>query len=538
MQSFSNSNRNKRLDDLKERDLDLIVIGGGITGAGILLDAALRGLKVVLIEKDDFASGTSSKSTKLIHGGLRYLKQFKIGLVRESGLERRIAHNNACHLVHPEKMLLPIVKGGSFSKLTAGIAISVYDRLANVQKENIRKFLSKLEVLELLPQINPDILKGGIQYSEFRTDDARLTIEIIKAARRNSAEAFNYLEASNFEYENGKIKSVTCFDHTSKKKISLSAKKIVSATGPWADNLRKKDDDNTSSSLFISKGIHIVIPKSKLTIQSATYFDVFDRRMLFAIPRQDVVYIGTTDTKYTGDKNNLDCTAEDADYLLDASNKMFLQTFTKEDVLSSWAGLRPLIRKEGQGPSELSRKDEIFISDSGLISIAGGKLTGYRKMAKRIVDMVSDDLGYNNSCLTKEYKIHHNPFSDYSEYRRFTSDLISEYSNYKASDLKFLSSSFGKDAIFILEHAVSNSTSIDESICSYCINYESAYFPLDILERRTGWLYFEINKAQNKLSHVLRELSDTFNFEVEATNQIQTDTQNKIDASSLSNLKV
>ncbi len=205
---FNNFKRDQKLKEAASVNYDLIVIGGGITGAGIALDATLRGLSVLLLEKSDFASGTSSKSTKLIHGGLRYLKQFEFGLVRETGLERAVAHKNIPHLVHPENMLLPIVEGGTFSSITASLAISVYDFLASVESVDKKKSLSKKEVIKHEPLLNKKLLKSGYAYSEYRTDDARLTIELIKAACREGALAFNYVKVIDFIYEDGIIKGV------------------------------------------------------------------------------------------------------------------------------------------------------------------------------------------------------------------------------------------------------------------------------------------------------------------------------------------
>ena len=212
---FSNRNRRERLLAAQKKDYDLIVIGGGITGAGISLDASLRGLKVLLVEKNDFASGTSSKSTKLIHGGLRYLKQFEFGLVRETGLERSVAHNNACHLVHPENMILPIVENGTFNKWTAGLAISVYDLMTSVPEKDRKVMMNKQAAMDIEPLLDETKLKSAIVYSEYRTDDARLTMELIKAAVRNGAEAFNYLEVVDFPTKINKEQKVVALDLSS-----------------------------------------------------------------------------------------------------------------------------------------------------------------------------------------------------------------------------------------------------------------------------------------------------------------------------------
>ena len=374
---FSNKDRKSRLSKASKTEYDLIVIGGGITGVGIALDASLRGIKTLLLEKRDYASGTSSKSTKLIHGGLRYLKQLDFGLVRESGLERAVAHRNAPHLVHPEKMLLPIVESGTFNKYSASLAISVYDLLAKVDKVDRKQSLSKSKTLEYEPLLNQDILKSGITYSEYRTDDARLTIEVLKSARRAGAESFNYMKVDSFEYSNDTISGVKCTDRVAGDEVIFKARNIVSAAGPWVDQLRLKDGKLNNKSLHLTKGVHIVVPKEKLNIHSAVYFDAFDGRMIFAVPRGKVTYIGTSDTTYHKDLDRVLCTQEDVDYLLEKTNHMFEVAFlNRDDVISSWAGLRPLIHEDGKSPSELSRKDEIFVSDRGLISIAGGKLTG------------------------------------------------------------------------------------------------------------------------------------------------------------------
>lgn len=378
---------------MTEQELDLLVIGGGITGCGIALDAALRGLKVGLIEMQDFASGTSSRSTKLIHGGLRYLKQGEINLVREVGQERAILYKNAPHVVIPEPMLLPLVKDGTYGKIATSIGLWMYDRLAGVQKDERRKMLSKEETLKREPLLKQEGLKGGGLYVEYRTDDARLTIEVIKTAVSQGTLAVNYTQAKQFNYHNGKVMGVLAEDTVNKQEYTLQAKKIVNATGPWVDGLRELDKSLYGKILHLTKGVHIVVDQQKFPLQQAIYFDVSNGRMIFAIPRDGKTYIGTTDTNYEGDIVNPQMNEEDLTYLLKATNDMFPSiSLIKEDVESHWVGLRPLIHEDGKAPSELSRKDEIFRSDSGLITIAGGKLTGFRKMAEKVVNLVVAEL--------------------------------------------------------------------------------------------------------------------------------------------------
>ncbi len=548
---FSNKNRKERLTAAQQEVYDLVVIGGGITGAGILLDAALRGLKVLLVEKKDFASGTSSKSTKLIHGGLRYLKQLEFGLVRETGLERSIAHANACHLVHPENMFLPIVHNGTFSKWTASMAISVYDFLAKVPSKDRKVIIDKDEALEMEPLLDKEKVKSAIVYSEYRTDDARLTLELIKAGRRHTGEAFNYLEASDFEAKpnNKGVKVVTCTDSLTSDTYHFQTRQIVNATGPWADKVRLLENDSSDTNLRLSKGAHIVISKEKLPIQRSIYFDAFDGRMLFAIPRSGVVYVGTTDTDYKGNLDKLTCNLEDVNYILNAVNGFFDgPTVQLSDVLSSWVGLRPLIHQKGKPPTELSRKDEIFVSDSGMITIAGGKLTGFRKMAERVVDLVLKEskMKLRNST-TENFKIHHDPFSNYEEYTAFVDQLTAEYKELEVSSqyIKNLCSTYGKDVGIILDKTKLQSVNSEEEIealllqaqLDYCVEYESILHPMDFLDRRTGWLFFDMPRARQHLPAVLRRLEKELQLSEVQAEALRAQSLERIEINSLDVIK-
>ena len=357
---FSNQNRTKTIAKLAKEKFDLVVIGGGITGGGIALDAASRGLKVALVEKNDFASGTSSKSTKLIHGGLRYLKQFDFWLVKEVGSERAIVHKLAPHLVLPEKMLLPLIENGSYGKWLTSIGLKVYDILAQVTGDDKRKMLEKKEALKLEPLLPKKILKGAGYYAEYRTDDARLTIENIKTSLQFGAQALNYAAVEDFEYTNEKISGVKVKDGISGADFTIKTKHVISAAGPWVDELRTVNNSKKGKRLHLTKGVHLVFPKEKLPVKQSVYFDIPDGRMMFAIPRGKVTYVGTTDTNFNLDKDRVRTDLADAIYLLSAVNNMFPKiNLEMEDIVSSWAGLRPLIHEEGKSASELSRKDEL-----------------------------------------------------------------------------------------------------------------------------------------------------------------------------------
>ena len=251
---FSNLDRSKTIKTLKSKEFDLVVIGGGITGAGIALDASSRGMKVALVEKGDFASGTSSKSTKLIHGGLRYLKQFDFWLVKEVGSERAIVHKLAPHLVLPEKMLLPLIEGGSYGKWLTSIGLKVYDILAQVSGDDKRQMLEKKEAMKLEPLLPKKILNGAGYYAEYRTDDARLTIENIKTSLQFGTLALNYARVDDFVYEEGRVAGVEVRDTISDESFSIKSKYVISAAGPWVDELRSTNNSKKGKRLHLTKG--------------------------------------------------------------------------------------------------------------------------------------------------------------------------------------------------------------------------------------------------------------------------------------------
>ena len=297
MNLLASKNRHTLLKQLAEETFDLVLIGGGITGAGIALDAVSRGLKVALVEKQDFAQGTSSRSTKLIHGGLRYLKQGDLKLVKEVGSERAIVHKNAPHLVIPEKMLLPLIEGGTYGKMATSFGLKVYDVLAGVKGDDRRKMLSKQQTQQKEPLLNPDTLKGGGYYAEYRTDDARLTMGIIKTANEYGALCANHCEAIKLLYNEGGIIGVQVKDHIQDKVMEIHAQQVVNATGPWVDTIRQEDNSLKGKRLHLTKGVHLVVNHQKFPLKQSLYFDVPDGRMIFAIPRGKITYIGTTDTK-------------------------------------------------------------------------------------------------------------------------------------------------------------------------------------------------------------------------------------------------
>lgn len=537
---FSAHNRSDTLKEMAEKKLDLLVIGGGITGAGIALDAASRGLSTGLIEKQDFGAGTSSRSTKLIHGGLRYLKQGEVKLVKEVGRERAILYRNAPHLVIPEKMLLPLVKGGTYGKLSTSVGLWVYDRLAGVVKDERRTILSKKETESLEPLLRKDILKGSGLYIEYRTDDARLTIEVMKTASSHGALCLNHAEATKFIYKDQKAIGVEATDLLTGEKKEIFAKKIVNATGPWVDRIRELDHSLYGKRLHLTKGVHLVVSQSRFPLRQAVYFDVPDGRMLFAIPRDGSTYIGTTDTNYQGNLEKPRVTQEDVTYLLDAVNNMFPTVrLTPNDITSSWAGLRPLIHEDGKSPSELSRKDEIFYSPSGLITIAGGKLTGFRKMAERVVDLVAKQLATEEgrrfpACFTDKIVLSGGDFAapeQIPSYEKAQTNMAAQL-GIREEQVHSLVGKYGTNTAKILEIAKKSfAESTDRNLemvllkaeLRYGLQEEMAVTLSDFLIRRTGVLLFERASIGRLYPLLLEEMAHILQWNEQQTQMFLQD---------------
>ena len=534
--ALSSSHRQSIVEKLKNNHFDLLVIGGGITGAGIALDASARGLKTALVEKSDFAFGTSSRSTKLIHGGLRYLKQFEFGLVREVGSERAVVHQLAPHLVVPEKMLLPLHEKRGFGSLLTSFGLKLYDFLAGVKPEDQRRMLTRNQTLHQEPLLRKDDIKGGAIYAEYRTDDARLTIELIKSAAQHGAEVINYCRVLEFIYHEGKIAGAKAKEEIAGEEFVIKARSVINAAGPWVDELRELDKSKQGKRLQLTKGVHLVVAKDKLPVKQAIYFDVEeDGRMIFAIPRGRVTYIGTTDTNYAGSKEEVFATKEDTAYLIRAINQIFPSTnVTINDIESSWAGLRPLINEEGKSASELSRKDEIFEAPSGLLSIAGGKLTGYRKMAERVLDLLIDKTFSERElqeCETHKIRFFGSDFKNYREVKQYIASIGERLKKNQLSDeyASYLVGNYGKQTESILNDLQSGDADIElaKAEMRFTLHHEMAVTPSDFFIRRTGMLYFNKPRMQRVSDAVLLEFKKLLGWD---QNQYELE-KGKVDSS-------
>lgn len=543
--ALSTFNRNLIKKNLRNKEFDVVVIGGGITGAGIVLDATQRGMKVALVEMQDFAQGTSSRSTKLVHGGLRYLKQAQIKVVAETGKERAIVYENGPHVTTPEWMLLPMHKGGTFGKFTTNIGLTMYDRLAGVKRYERKKMLSKQATLNKEPLVKKDGLKGGGYYVEYRTDDARLTIEVMKRAAEKGAEVINHTKSTDFVYDaKNKVSGIKVKDMLTGEEYQINAKKVINAAGPWVDEVRKKDYTRNNKQLRLTKGVHVVIDQSKFPLRQAVYFDTEkDGRMIFAIPREGKAYVGTTDTFYNNEKTKPLTNQEDRDYLIDAINYMFPDVHvTDADIESTWAGVRPLILEDGKDPSEISRKDEIWEGKSGLLTIAGGKLTGYRHMALEIVDLLAKRLKQEYSLKFADSKTKNTPISggDVGGSKNFENYVNRKVQEGKALGLSTdvahnLASKYGSnvDKLFAIAQ-LTNEKDLNMPLelyvqLVYSVQNEMVYKPTDFLIRRTGKLYFDINTVKQYKQAIIDELDKLLNYTAEQKNEFSKEVDEAIE---------
>ena len=503
---YSIKNRKEYLSQIQTSPFDLVVIGGGITGAGIAWDATLRGLKVLLLEQNDFASGTSSKSTKLIHGGLRYLKQLKFKQVFEVGRERAIVHKIARFLVRPEKMLLPIYENGSLSRIMAAIALKVYDTLAGVGKLDSFTYHSKEKSIILEPLLPSRNLLGSFLYAEYQTDDHRLTWTLNQSAMKKGAICLNYAKVNQIKTDENLSISAVCFEDTMSGEIfEVNSLVVVNAAGPWVLDVISLDAYPPHKQLLLSKGTHIVISHTKFPLQQALYYDDYEKkRMIFAIPKGNTTYVGTTDLEYTGDKNKINSSRSEINYLIKTLQSVFPQlTIDVSDVISSWVGVRPLIKEHGKESTEVSRKDEIFVSPSGLISIAGGKLTGFRKMAEKVVNLLVKShfkykVGLKQSGITKNTLLDGNSFKSESELSQYLINLKKQFSHlgFEPELAAIFMKRYGDKMDIItglldvnLNHADKMEWLIEAEI-KYGIYHEMIYFPTDFIQRQTGMLWF------------------------------------------------
>ncbi len=379
--------RNDSLAAVTGRALDVLVAGGGIVGAGVARDAAMRGLSVGLIERNDFASGTSSRSSRLLHGGLRYLAQGRLGLVREASLEKRILHQIAPHLAQPLPFIFPSYRGSGWPLWQLRIGVKIYDLLCGRRNFGKSRGLDRAVAAELVPGLRREGLTGAVRYYDALTNDARLVLDTLKSAARHGVTPLNYCALKEANREAGVWRCVV-EDRLAGKALAVRTRTIINATGPWAEGFLR-----SRVKLRLTKGIHIVIEKLRLSVPEAVVLTE-GKRILFVIPWGERVIIGTTDTDYRGAPEDVRAERADIAYLLRTVNRFFPDAaLAEDDLVAAWAGVRPLLADPNGSPSEISRSHEIRRPEPGWWDVAGGKLTTYRLMAEQTVDQVVSYLG-------------------------------------------------------------------------------------------------------------------------------------------------
>ena len=391
--SLTPNSRSALLAGLAGERFDLVVIGGGITGAGVARDAARRGLRVALVEKDDFAAGTSSRSSKLIHGGLRYLAMGEVGMVRETARERQAVHQMAPHLAEPCWMLVPARNRASLMKVRAGIG--TYEKLGAVSDSDRHLSWDQGDLAEEEPSLRRDEYPWACAYREYMTDDARLVLAVLRDAVGAGAVVASRLPVVDVIREGDQVDGVVAACGVSGDQVEIRADAVVNAAGPWVEHLARFEQEAATDRLHPSKGIHIVVDAARLPVQNLVIMDTTDKRSVFVLPRGDVVAIGTTDTSYEGKRllwPEIELT--DVEYLLHPLKHYFeLEPLGLDDVVAAWSGVRPLVAQQGKEATEISRKEEVWVGTGGMITIAGGKLTGFRTMAMTVLDFVAKRLG-------------------------------------------------------------------------------------------------------------------------------------------------
>ncbi|MGX7196012.1 type 1 glycerol-3-phosphate oxidase [Enterococcus olivae] len=601
--TFSFETRKQNIEQAKEKKLDLLIIGGGITGAGVAVQAAAAGMKTALVEMQDFAEGTSSRSTKLVHGGLRYLKTFDVEVVADTVKERAIVQRISPHIPKADPMLLPIYgeAGATFTLFSLQLAMDLYDQLAEItETASANVLLTKAEILEREPDLCPENLEGGGVYLDFNNNDARLVIENIKQAQVDGGLMISRAKVIELLHDvSGKAIGAVVEDQLSGETFMIQARVIINATGAWSDELRRLDHTNDlPPQMRPTKGVHLVVDRSKLSVSQPIYFDTGknDGRMIFVVPRGEKTYFGTTDTDYQGELEQPRVEPSDVDYLLAVVNHRFPKAqLTVQDIEASWAGLRPLIASNGgsdynggsqktiteesfqkvvaavkeyvahpetrekvektileakassggTNPSQVSRGSSLTISPNGLLTLAGGKLTDYRLMAEgaiqKIQEILANDFQRNYSLIdSTEYPVS----GGHIDHQKVEEELarlakLAKEKGLSEDDARYLAHLYGSNLPTVLtyEEPVTGLSVRDSYSLNYALYEEAVLTPTDFLMRRTNFLLFMRGELDQIKEPVIAKMKNFFQWTETETEGYTADLETIITASDLREIK-
>lgn len=501
---ISVTERGRAADALEAERFDLAIIGGGITGAGLAREAALRGLSVALFEAEDFASGTSSRSSKLIHGGLRYLALGDVGLVRESALERKVIHRLAPHLAERRWMVLPVRSRTALLKFRA--AVTAYEKLGAVERDDVHQNWSADDLEREEPALDRSEWRFACAYREYLTDDARLVIANLRAAAGLGARLLNWAPVTDIQVENERASGVTARCRLTGREIRVRASCVVNAAGAWVEAVRRLEDPAAPSLLHLSKGVHIGIPATRLPVRHLLLLGTDDRRGIFALRRDEIVFVGTTDTTY---KRGADLwprvSRADVEYLLAPLAHYFSDgKLTPDDVRTAWAGLRPLVAEPGKPPTDISRRDEILEGRAGVVTIAGGKLTGYRPMALRTLQHVQRVLGRPLPEAPEGPPL---PGGDFAgDLHPLADGIAREHGVIPACALR-LARLYGSEAGLVVKlgrESLAPGAPVIAGEVDWAVSHEAAATVEDVLYRRTRAALFE-SEARNLIAEPIAQ---------------------------------
>ncbi|WHQ78886.1 type 1 glycerol-3-phosphate oxidase [Latilactobacillus curvatus] len=583
--TFSLEGRQQVINNLKNEQLDLLVIGGGITGAGVAIQAAASGIKTGLIEMQDFAEGTSSRSTKLVHGGIRYLKTFDVGVVADTVSERAVVQGIAPHIPRPTPMLLPIYDEpeATYDMFSVKIAMDLYDKLAGVTGTQYANYtIDRKEVLQREPGLKSDRLMGAGVYLDFVNNDARLVIENIKEADELGASIASHVKAVGMTYDaNGRVNGLKAHDELTDETFDVHAKLVINTAGPWVDKVNALNTEvKAQETLRPTKGIHLVVDSSRLSVPQPTYFDsgLHDGRMIFVVPREGKTYFGTTDTDYTGDFKHPRVEQADVDYLLKAINNRYPSVnIALNDIEASWAGLRPLISNNGSSdyngggansgkvseesfnnliktvddyenktaaradvekaisqlrtahaeesvnPSQVSRGSDLKVAENGLITLSGGKITDYRKMAAGALELIRDILKKDFNETVREIDSKKLQVSGGHFDPNNVDDTLKFYAKVAMNkgideeDAIDLANRFGSNVSRVVSYAdqgAAEGLNLKETISlRYSVNEEMTLTPVDYLLRRTNFILFHNDQLAAIKQPVVDEMARLLNWD-------------------------
>ena len=500
---FSPETRRDALQELRSQLFDIVVIGGGITGAGVARDAALRGFKTALIEKTDFAAGTSSKSSKLIHGGFRYLKNLELGMVHESLQERKVLMKLAPHLVRRMKCLLPIYENSPESPFLINMGLWVYDLLAFPKNIGRHRMVEVEEIHRRAPLIRTEGLRKGAEYYDAQADDFRLVMVTVQSAAQSGAVVANYCKAEDIIVENGNITGILARDQLTGEEVAVRARTVVNATGPWSDQVRKALVQRGKKKVRTTKGIHLILRREDLPIPWAfMQFAVQDGRPIFAVPWKRFLLVGTTDTDYEGDMDYIAAERSEVNYLLDSFNYYFPQAnLTDDNIISTFAGLRPLTFEEEKTASAVTREHLIFEAPGNFFSIIGGKFTTHRVMAQEITDQVSRRLAEtfervppNPRCTTNRVPLTGGEIPDYPRFQEEWKEKLERRYHLPEDMADHFMETYGSEIPRFLDVALATADGLDRihpdlphvwGELTYAVDYEMSVALDDFLIRRT-----------------------------------------------------